>query len=292
MESMSKKKGCLFYAAALMSICVLIVVYSYAWIPAVGFIIYFAVKKDANGHKKRNIIISAAVMATSLIVFASMSHSPALTDIDVDWGKTSFDITDTVEVKITPVPSNADIKTLELSTNDFAKLDYSDGKAVITFKKSGEASLFFTANGNIKSSTTDITITDKAAEQAQKEAEEAAAKKAKEEAAKKAEEEAKAKAEQEAAEKAAAEQAAAEQAAAEQAAAEQAAAEQAAAEQAAAEQAAAAQAQQNTGTTVYWTPNGEVYHSTPNCPSLSRSKTILSGSIAESGKSRGCKTCY
>ena len=211
-----------------------------------------------------------------------MNQSPTLTDIDVDWGKTSFDISDTVEVKITPVPSNADIETLELSKNDFAELDYTDGKAVITFKKAGEASLFFTANGNIDSSAAAITITDKAAEQAQKEAEEAAAKKAEEEAAKKAEEEAKAKAEQEAAEKAAAEQAAAEQAAAEQA----------AAEQAAAEQAAAAQAQQNTGTTVYWTPNGEVYHSTPNCPSLSRSKTILSGSIEESGKSRGCKNCY
>ena len=276
MESKFKKKGCLFYAAALLAICVVIAVYSYAWIPAVGFIIYFAVKKDANGHKKRNIIISAAIMATSLIVFASMNQSPTLTDIDVDWGKTSFDISDTVEVKITPVPSNADIETLELSKNDFAELDYTDGKAVITFKKAGEASLFFTANGNIDSSAAAITITDKAAEQAQKEAEEAAAKKA----------------EQEAAEKAAAEQAAAEQAVAEQAAAEQAAAEQAAAEQAAAEQAAAAQAQQNTGTTVYWTPNGEVYHSTPNCPSLSRSKTILSGSIEESGKSRGCKNCY
>ena len=238
MESKFKKKGCLFYAAALLAICVVIAVYSYAWIPAVGFIIYFAVKKDANGHKKRNIIISAAIMATSLIVFASMNQSPTLTDIDVDWGKTSFDISDTVEVKITPVPSNADIETLELSKND---------------KKAGEASLFFTANGNIDSSAAAITITDKAAEQAQKEAEEAAAKKAEEEAAKKAEEDAKAKAEQEAAEKAAAEQAAAEQAAAEQAAAEQAAAEQAAAEQAAAEQAAAeqaaaAQAQQNTGT--------------------------------------------
>ena len=297
MESKFKKKGGLFYAAALLAICVVIAVYSYAWIPAVGFIIYFAVKKDVNGHKKRNIIISAAIMATSLIVFASMNQSPTLTDIDVDWGKTSFDISDTVEVKITPVPYNAVIETLELSKNDFAELDYTDGKAVITFKKAGEASLFFTANGNIDSSAAAITITDKAAEQAQKEAEEAAAKKAEEEAAKKAEEDAKAKAEQEAAEKAAAEQAAAEQAAAEQAAAEQAAAEQAAAEQAAAEQAAAeqaaaAQAQQNTGTTVYWTPNGEVYHSTPNCPSLSRSKTILSGSIEESGKSRGCKNCY
>ena len=50
--------------------------------------------------------------------------------------------------------------------------------------------------------------------------------------------------------------------------------------------------QQNTGGTVYWTPNGEVYHSTKDCPSLGRSKTILSGSISESGKSRPCKNCY
>lgn len=50
--------------------------------------------------------------------------------------------------------------------------------------------------------------------------------------------------------------------------------------------------QQNTGETVYWTPNGEVYHSTKDCPSLGRSKTILSGSISESGKSRPCKNCY
>ena len=46
------------------------------------------------------------------------------------------------------------------------------------------------------------------------------------------------------------------------------------------------------GGTVYWTPNGEVYHSTKSCPSLKRSKTIISGSIAESHKSRGCKNCY
>lgn len=284
MLSKSKKKGCLFYIAALLAICVVIVFYSFAWIPAVGFIIYFCIKKDANGNKKRNIGISAAILVTSFMVFAFMSQSPSLTGIQADWGKTTFDISETVEVKITPLPSNAEIEALELSTNDFTELDYSDGKAVITFKKAGKASLFFTANGNIDSNTTTITITDKAAEQAQKKAEASAAKKA--------EEEAKAKAEQEAAEKAAAEQAAAEQAAAEQAAAEQAAAEQAAAEQAQAEQEAAAQAQQDTGNTVYWTPNGEVYHSTPNCPSLSRSKTILSGSISDSGKSRGCKNCY
>ena len=46
------------------------------------------------------------------------------------------------------------------------------------------------------------------------------------------------------------------------------------------------------GETVYWVTNGEVYHSTPDCPSLSRSKNIHSGTIAQSGKSRPCKNCY
>ena len=44
--------------------------------------------------------------------------------------------------------------------------------------------------------------------------------------------------------------------------------------------------------TVFWTPNGEVYHSTDSCRTLSRSKTIYSGSIDECPKSRGCKVCY
>lgn len=43
--------------------------------------------------------------------------------------------------------------------------------------------------------------------------------------------------------------------------------------------------------TVYWTPGGSVYHKRTSCPSLARSNTILSGSIAQSGKSRGCKNC-
>ena len=53
-----------------------------------------------------------------------------------------------------------------------------------------------------------------------------------------------------------------------------------------------AQAQQQAGGTVYWVPNGQVYHSTPDCPSLGRSSTIYSGTIAQSGKSRPCKNCY
>lgn len=52
------------------------------------------------------------------------------------------------------------------------------------------------------------------------------------------------------------------------------------------------QTQQNVGSTVYWVDSGEVYHSTPNCSTLSRSKNIHSGSVAQSGKPRRCKVCY
>ncbi|MDU3348722.1 MAG: DNA/RNA non-specific endonuclease [Clostridium sp.] len=45
----------------------------------------------------------------------------------------------------------------------------------------------------------------------------------------------------------------------------------------------------NTGSTsnsgiVYWTPKGGSYHTRKSCPTLSRSKTILEGTIQESGK--------
>ena len=43
--------------------------------------------------------------------------------------------------------------------------------------------------------------------------------------------------------------------------------------------------------TVYWTPNGEVYHLSSRCRTLSRSRTIYSGTVAESGKSRACSVC-
>lgn len=46
--------------------------------------------------------------------------------------------------------------------------------------------------------------------------------------------------------------------------------------------------------TVYWVKSGEVWHTTDKCSSLSRSKNILRGEIADaiaSGKSRACKIC-
>ena len=42
---------------------------------------------------------------------------------------------------------------------------------------------------------------------------------------------------------------------------------------------------------VYWTPSGSVYHKSKDCPTLARSRTIKSGTKAQSGKSRCCKVC-
>ena len=43
--------------------------------------------------------------------------------------------------------------------------------------------------------------------------------------------------------------------------------------------------------TVYWTPSGTVYHLSRNCSTLSRSRTVYSGSVSASGKPRACKVC-
>lgn len=46
---------------------------------------------------------------------------------------------------------------------------------------------------------------------------------------------------------------------------------------------------------VYWTPNGKSYHSTEGCRTLSRSKTILSGTVSEaiaSGHGDPCDVCH
>lgn len=52
------------------------------------------------------------------------------------------------------------------------------------------------------------------------------------------------------------------------------------------------QSSSNSSAVVYWTPNGKSYHTTKNCPTLSRSKTILSGTINESGKNDPCDRCH
>ena len=48
----------------------------------------------------------------------------------------------------------------------------------------------------------------------------------------------------------------------------------------------------SSSTMVYWTPNGKSYHTTKSCSTLSRSKTVLEGTITESGKSDPCDRCH
>ena len=49
---------------------------------------------------------------------------------------------------------------------------------------------------------------------------------------------------------------------------------------------------QSSSSNVYWTPNGKSYHTTKNCSTLSRSKTILEGTISSSGKNDPCDRCH
>lgn len=181
-----KKRGCLTWIIGFLIICFMIPFYVLAWIPAIGFIIYYLVKRNFSGKRKRNFIISIIVFVTSLLWFIwAASNTVVLTGIHADWKSTKFDVSETTEVTITPVPSDATIRKLTLSDNDIAELDYEDGKATISFKKAGTAKLTFTANDSIDSNTTTITVTDKKAEEeaqkAKEEKERLAAEKAKKE---------------------------------------------------------------------------------------------------------------
>lgn len=156
----NNSSGCLSIIGIILFIGLAILIYSYCWILAIPALIYFIKSKKFEDYRKRNVIICSFVLVTSLLTFGWLNLPKELESISVDWGTSEFDISETVEVKITPYPDEADIETLELSQNSIADLDYSEGKAIITFKKAGEATLFFTANGKIQSDTTTITVTD------------------------------------------------------------------------------------------------------------------------------------
>lgn len=268
-EKPKKKRGCLFWLIAFIVFCFALALYSIMWIPAVGFIIYFAIRHDCNGTRARNIIISTIVMLTSLILFAVMMSSPDLTSIQAEWGKTEFDISETTEVKITGYPDDAKIDSLDLSENNIAELNYTDGKAIITFTGTGEAALFFTANGDIDSSTTTITVVDKEAEeQARKEAEEKAKQEriAQEQAEKKAQEQAEREAQAQAEIEA----------------------------QNQIEQSEQSQSAENTDNQeqMVWIPqSGSKYHSDPTCSGMDNPRQVTI-SEAQSMGYEPCKKCY
>lgn len=221
-----KKKGCGTYLLWILAICLMLAASALLWIPGIISIIVFALKKDE--HKKRNLLISISITLISIFICSSLvsSSMTKLTGIKAEWDANKYDITDSAEVVISPIPNTAKIETLSLSENSIASLKYKDGKAIISFKATGSDDLYFIANKDINSNTKAITVIDKEAERIAQE-----------------------QAEQEEAERIAAEQAEAERIAAEQAQqaeAERIAQEKAEAERIAQEQAQAAQAAAQT----------------------------------------------
>lgn len=160
-------------------------------------------------------------------------------------------------MQITTTPEDAEIESLRLSENSIAKLEYKDGKAILHFTNTGNATLFLTANETIQSNSKHITVIDKEAEEK---------KKAEEEAARKAEEE------KLAAEKAEQERIAAEQAEQERLAAEQ----------------EAAQPEEP----MVWIPaSGNKYHSTSSCSGMNN-PTQVTLSKAQNMGYEPCKRCH
>ena len=285
--------------------------YALALIGFLGFFItniYMIIQAVKKKFRKK-LLLPPLICFILFIIGASLMPSSTKVaiktiQISLENQETEYDINQTIPVSISVEPSDADISDLTYisSAGKSDTFTFTDNK-IETGTAEGSYEIYVKC-GDIESNKLSITVVDVAArkaaqeqaeletqKQAELEAQEEAQKQAELEAQQKAQEEAQKQAELEAHQKAQDETQ--KQAELE-------------AQQQAQEEAAAAQtqqntttyssdtsdSQQNTGGTVYWTPNGEVYHSTKDCPSLGRSKTILSGSISESGKSRPCKNCY
>ncbi len=235
----------------------------------------FLMWKYTNWKKPVKGIITALILIIALSGIVSPDKLEQIT-LKADTEQT-YDINQKISIEATTTPSD-----YELSSSDFkcsgGKITSNNQNISFIATKDGSYKIWAEHDG-IKSNNLTLKVEDKAAiakQKAKEEQERLAAEKAKEKAAQEAAE-AQAKAEAEAAAQAQAQAEAQQQA-------------QAAAQAQAQQQ--QAQAQQQAGGTVYWVPNGQVYHSTPDCPSLGRSSTIYSGTIAQSGKSRPCKNCY
>lgn len=285
--------------------------YALALIGFLGFFItniYMIIQAVKKKFRKK-LLLPPLICFILFIIGASLMPSSTKVaiktiQISLENQETEYDINQTIPVSISVEPSDADISDLTYisSAGKSDTFTFTDNK-IETGTAEGSYEIYVKC-GDIENNKLSITVVDVAArkaaqEQAELETQKQAELEAQEEAQKQAELEAQQKAQEEAQKQAELEaQQKAQEEAQKQAELE--------AQQQAQEEAAAAQtqqntttyssdtsdSQQNTGGTVYWTPNGEVYHSTKDCPSLGRSKTILSGSISESGKSRPCKNCY
>lgn len=266
------------------------------------YLIVQAIKKKF----RKKLLLPPLICFILCIVGVMLSPTPdkvsvKTIEISIENQKAEYDINQTIPVSISVEPSNADISDLIYisSANKSDTFVFSDSK-VETGANEGSYEIYIKC-GDIESNKLSITVVDaakKAAqEQAKLEAQEEAQKQAELLAQQQAEEEARKQAELQAQQQAEAQRQAellAQQQAKEEARkqADFQAQQQAEAQQRQNTTSSSSTSQKESGGTVYWTPNGEVYHSTPDCPSLGRSKTINSGTISQSGKSRPCKNCY
>ena len=239
----------------------------------------FLMWKYTNWKKPVKGIITALILIIALSGIVSPDKLEQIT-LKADTEQT-YDINQKISIEATTTPSD-----YELSSSDFkcsgGKITSNNQNISFIATKDGSYKIWAEHDG-IKSNNLTLKVEDKAA---------IAKQKAKEEQERLAAEKAKKEAEEKAAQEAAEAQAKAEAEAAAQAQAQAEAQQQAQATAQAQAQQQQAQAQQQAGGTVYWVPNGQVYHSTRDCPSLGRSSTIYSVTIAQSGKSRPCKNCY
>ena len=238
-----------------------------------------AVSKNTE-HKKKNgcagCLTSFLVVFGILFILVISGSSPELTGLKANWDTTEYDIAETAEITLSPIPDNAKIESLSLSENTLASLKYENGKAILSFKAEGSEELYFIANENVKSNAEIIQVIDSEAE-----LERIAA-------------------EQEEAERIAAEQAEIERIAQEQAEAERIAAEQAEAQRVAQEQAEAARiaqeqaAQQQSIQQMVWiSATGSKYHSVPDCGRMDPANAYqMSLSDAQANGYDACSKCH
>ena len=272
-KSTGKSNGCLTIVGIIFLIALAIAIYSFAWIPGLIALVYFALKKNLDKKQKLTRIgIAIAVIITSLMVSCSISDEPELSAVQISLNETEFDINDTAELKLNLTPEDASINTLAISENDIVTLDYTDEKAVISFIDEGTATFSVVANGTFESNSITITVIDKEAEaQRQEEAEQKAAE---EEAQRLAEEEAKRQAEEQARIQAEAEA--------------QRQAEEAAQQQTATQQGSTSTATENEDPIVYITNTGDKYHRA-GCRYLKDSK--IEKKLSEVAGKAPCGVC-
>lgn len=254
------------------------------------YLIVQAIKKKF----RKKLLLPPLICFILCIVGVMLSPTPdkvsvKTIEISIENQKAEYDINQTIPVSISVEPSNADISDLIYisSANKSDTFVFSDSK-VETGANEGSYEIYIKC-GDIESNKLSITVVDAAKKAAQEQAKLEAQQKAQEEAQKQAELQAQQQAEAQRQAELLAQQQAEEEARKQ---ADFQAQQQAEAQQRQNTTSSSSTSQKESGGTVYWTPNGEVYHSTLDCPSLGRSKTINSGTISQSGKSRPCKNYY